>query len=202
VVIGTGTDVGKTFVTARRLAALRATGVRVAARKPVQSFAPSTAPTDAEVLAAATGEAPDEVCPPHRWLAAAMAPPMATEALGLPPITIAELVGEIDFPDGVEEGVVETIGGVRSPVADNGDSVDLLAALAPDAVLLVTHPGLGTINDVRLAVAAVAAMSSAPVEVVLNRFDATDDVHNRNFEWLSDRDGFSVTTETEEVRPS
>jgi dethiobiotin synthetase len=199
VVVGTGTDVGKTWVTARRLAALRATGSKVAARKPVQSFAPSDTVTDADVLAAATGEAPDTVCPPHRWLPVAMAPPMATEVLGIAPVTLAELVGEIDFPAGVDDGVVETVGGVRSPVADDGDSVDLLAALAPDAVVLVADAGLGTISDVRLAVAAVAEVSPAPVEVVLNRFEGGNDVHSRNLEWLTNRDGMRVTTE--EWRP-
>ena len=194
-VVGTGTDVGKTWVSARRLEAWRAAGAKVAARKPVQSYAPSDAVRDADVLAAATGETPEEVCPRHRWLPVAMAPPMATEVLGVEPITLSELVSEIDFPDGVEDGLVETVGGVRSPVADNGDSVDLLAALAPEAVVLVADAGLGAINDVRLAVAAVIELSTAPIEVVLNRFDGTNDLHRRNVEWLSNHDGFQVTTE-------
>ena len=38
-VIGTGTDVGKTWVTARVIGELRETGSSVAARKPAQSYA-------------------------------------------------------------------------------------------------------------------------------------------------------------------
>jgi len=52
-VAGTATEVGKTFVGAALLAELRATGVRVAARKPAQSFAIGELRTDADVLAAA-----------------------------------------------------------------------------------------------------------------------------------------------------
>ncbi len=80
-VVGTGTDVGKTWVAARLLTDLRAAGLRVAARKPAQSFEPDDDPAglDAAVLGAATGEPPEEVCPPHRWYEVAMAPPMAAE---------------------------------------------------------------------------------------------------------------------------
>ena len=96
VVTGTGTDVGKTWFTAATIDALRASGHTVAACKPVQSFAPGDeGTTDADVLARATGDAPDVVCPPHRWLPMPVAPPMAAAALGLPPFTIADLAGEV-----------------------------------------------------------------------------------------------------------
>src|SRR5439155_13627957 len=101
VVVGTGTGIGKTWVTARRLAQLRIGGATVAGRKPVQSFAPDDDCTDAHVLSAASGEAPEVVCPPHRWLAVPMAPPMAADVLNLPPFTVAELVAEVTFPDGI-----------------------------------------------------------------------------------------------------
>jgi len=96
VVTGTGTEVGKTWFTAATITVVRASGRAVAARKPVQSFDPNdTSPTDAEVLARATGEAPETVCPRHRWLGLAVAPPMAAVALGLEPFTIAELAAEV-----------------------------------------------------------------------------------------------------------
>src|SRR3954447_23680520 len=82
-VAGTGTEIGKTWVTAAVARWLRASGTRVAARKPAQSFAVTDAPEtlDAAVLAAATGEHPDVVCPPHRSYERALAPPMAAAAL-------------------------------------------------------------------------------------------------------------------------
>ena len=72
-----------------------------------------------------------------------------------PPFTVADLVERAGLAapaSGV--GLVEAAGGVRSPLADDGDAVDLAAALRPDRVVLVADAGLGTINAVRLAVGA------------------------------------------------
>jgi dethiobiotin synthetase len=121
-----------------------------------------------------------------------MAPPMAAEALGKPPFTIAELVTELVWPDSVDVGVVETAGGVRSPIAVDGDSAALARALAPDLVVLVADAGLGTINSVRLS---MEALGDLPVVVVLNRFDRTDELHRRNREWLRARDRYDVVTD-------
>jgi dethiobiotin synthetase len=188
-VLGTGTEVGKTWVTARLLEQLGRDGWRVAVRKPVQSFVPGER-TDAEVLAGASGEQPEEVCPPHRWYALAMAPPMAAEALGAAAFTISDLIGELTWPEGIEVGFVEGAGGVRSPLAADGDAVALAEDLRPDVVLLVADAGLGVLNLVRLSAAAV---DHPDLRVHLNRFDAEDDLHRRNREWL-ERDGLSPET--------
>jgi 8-amino-7-oxononanoate synthase/dethiobiotin synthase len=193
-VLGTATEVGKTWVAARLVERLRQDGRRVAVRKPVQSFEPG-APTDAEVLAYASGEPAEEVCPPHRWYPLAMAPPMAVEALGGATFTISDLVGELTWPDGVEVGVVEGVGGVRSPMAADGDSTALAAALQPDVIVLVADAGLGVLNLVRLSAGAV---DHHGLVVHLNRFDPHDDLQRRNREWL-DGDGLSVETSLEAV---
>ena len=62
VVVGTGTEIGKTYVTARLLRDLRSRGIDVAARKPAQSFGPEDQFTDAHFLADASGESPNDVC--------------------------------------------------------------------------------------------------------------------------------------------
>jgi dethiobiotin synthase len=193
VVAGTGTEVGKTFVTAALTRALRARGVNVALRKPAQSFASGDASTDADVLAAASGEDPMTVCLPHRRYAVAMAPPMAADALGRPPFSIAELVAELDVPEGATV-LVESAGGVRSPLAADGDTVDLVDALQPALVILVADAGLGTINAVELSVTALGAHT---VVVFLNRFDERDDLHRRNAEWLRSQAARNVVTEIE-----
>jgi dethiobiotin synthetase len=191
-VAGTGTDIGKTWVTASCARALRARGLTVAARKPAQSFSAGDT-TDAEILAAATGEDPHTVCPPHRWLAIPMAPPMAAAALGLPGFTIATLVDETTVGD---HGItfVETAGGLRSPIATDGDCVAYLNALQPAAVLLVADAGLGTINLVRLS---VDALGEQRVVVYLNRFDGTDDLHVRNADWLRNQESLEIVTDPE-----
>ncbi len=199
VVVGTGTEVGKTWVACRALEALATAGMRVAARKPVQSYDPADFITDAGELAAATGEELTAVCPQHRWYEVAMAPPMAADALGRPPFTVSDLVDEITWPEGVEVGLVESAGGVRSPMAsDDADAVALAAALMPEMVVLVADAGLGTINSIRLAVAALEAIvetrDALDLVVVLNRFDASDELHRRNLAWLEDHDGLTLVT--------
>lgn len=199
-VLGTGTEVGKTWVSARLLEAWRAAGHAVAARKPAQSFEPGTGPTDAEVLAAATAEAPSAVCPPERSYAVALAPPMAADVLGRPRLTVAGLVTGLAWPPGTAVGLVETAGGVRSPQAHDGDGVALCGALGPDALVLVADAGLGTINAVRLCADALAASGDGPAPppvVVLNRFDEHTELHRRNRAWLEDVDGYDVVPATD-----
>ena len=196
VVLGTGTEVGKTYAGVRLVEHLRAQGLRVAARKPAQSFEPGGdgAPphTDAELLARATGESAAGVCPPHRWYEVPMAPPMAASALGRPPVLLAELLAELRWPDErVDIGLVEGAGGVCSPIADDADGAAFARALAPDLAVVVADAGLGTIHAVR---SSVAALEGLPVRVLLNRYDDSD-LHRRNLAWLRDRDGLDVVVD-------
>ena len=137
---------------ARRSTCSARRGVAVAVRKPAQSYAPDElGSTDAELLGRASGEPAETVCPTHRWYPIPMAPPMAADALGSPPFTIADLVGELRTgarPTAIT--IVEGAGGPRSPLAADGDSVDLAVAIGATVVVLVAAAGLGTINAVRL----------------------------------------------------
>lgn len=195
VVAGTGTEIGKTWVATRLALAAAAKGLRVSARKPAQSFDPDpgTGPTDADLLAAATGESADEVCLATRSYEVAMAPFMAAARLGRPPFTLDDLVAELRWPPGIDLGLLEAAGGVRSPIStDGGDTVDLVEAVRPDAVVLVADAGLGTINAVRLCLDALAGW---PVTVLLNRFVPSDELHLANHDWLEQHlDGPVVTS--------
>jgi dethiobiotin synthetase len=192
-VLGTGTEVGKTWVSAHLLSSLRADGVTVAARKPAQSYEPGDDPAglDSAILGRASGEPSETVCRRSRWYEAAMAPPMAADVLGRDRFTVAQLVEELEWPrSAVDVGLVESAGGVRSPQADDGDAVTLLDAVSPDLVLLVADAGLGTINAVRLSVGALP--DGVDLVVVLNRYDADDELHVRNRQWLAERDGLRI----------
>ena len=194
-IAGTGTEVGKTYVTAGLATALRAQGIDVAARKPVQSNTADDRQTDADLLAAATGEDPFVVCPPHRRFPLAMAPPMAAEALCLPPFTIADLAVQVsEQPLAGALVLIESAGGVRSPLAADGDTVTLADALRPALVVLVADAGLGTINAVHLSIDALAGHR---VVVFLNRFDPGNDLHVRNRDWLTTRAGLEIVTDPE-----
>ena len=109
---------------------------------------------------------------------------MAAEALGKPSFTIHDLVD--DCMAGRADrifGLVESAGGVRSPLAVDGDCLRCARGFDPDLIVLVADAGLGTINAVRLTSGALR-VCAAPVLVVLNRFDGGVDVHVRNREWL------------------
>ena len=196
VVAGTGTGIGKTWVAAELATALRERGIAVVARKPVQSFAPEhKSPTDAEILGEATVEDPHVVCPAHRWLPREMAPPMAADALDAEPFTVAELAAEVTGnlpPDAV--ALVESAGGVRSPLAADGDTVTLVGELRPALVVLVADAELGTINVVRLS---VDVLLSHRVVVYLNRYDTDNELHVRNRDWLATRMGLEVVADPE-----
>ncbi len=188
---GTATEVGKTWVGANVLASLRDVGIAVAARKPVQSFDPDDAmPTDAELLAEATGEAVDTVCPPHRTYPMALAPPIAAALLELPVPTMADLQRElVEPPADVDVLWLETVGGPLSPIAEDGDSAGVARWFNPDLVVLVTDGRLGAINAVRLAAIPFAGRR---VIVYMNRFEDTEVFHS-NWLWLLN-DGFDVET--------
>lgn len=205
VVAGTATEVGKTWVAARAIEGVRGQGRTVAARKPAQSFDEHDDPalTDAALLGAASQEPAELVCPPHRWYRVAMAPPMAADALGRSRIHLAELLGEVtgswrrDGGTTADLGLVELAGGPWSPIAHDGDGLAMTRALRPDLVVLIADAGLGTLNAIRPAVEQFSRI--APVEVLLNRFDPSDDLHRRNAAWLGEHDGVVVLTGVEEL---
>jgi dethiobiotin synthetase len=196
-VTGTGTDVGKTWVAAEILRRLSALGWTVSARKPAQSYAREDVVTDADILAAATGETATEVCPPGRWYPVAMAPPMAAELLGLPTVLLGELEREVGsgwplMP--VDVGLIEGAGGVASPLATNGDIAELARILGTNLVIVVGQAELGAINSLRLC---HDVLSPLRVVVYLNRFDKDNELHVRVYDWLTRHDGFVVTTEVQ-----
>ncbi|MCU1398261.1 MAG: hypothetical protein JWN62_1370 [Acidimicrobiales bacterium] len=196
-IVGVGTAIGKSWTTAQVLRSLRERGINAAARKPAQSYADAElGATDAEVLSWAGGERPFDVCPEHRWYPVPMAPPMAVEVLGLGRIEAAELVGEIHWPAATHVGLVETVGGVRSPMTHDTDSAEFVAMLHPDRILLVADAGLGTINSVRLS---IAVLDAPQCLVFLNRYDDGSDLHRRNREWLASSDGHATATDIDEV---
>jgi dethiobiotin synthetase len=190
-VTGTGTGVGKTWTTAGMVRELRRRGLRVSVRKPVQSADPDDGPPDAVVLAGASGERPDDVCPPWRSFEVPMTPFMAADALGRRLEPVADLLRSLDWPLPLDVGLVEGVGGVRSPITEDGaDAVAMAGCLRPDLTVLVADAGLGTLNLVRLSVPVLAG----PLVVHLNRFEPELDLHRRNLAWLRDHLAVPVVT--------
>jgi dethiobiotin synthetase len=198
VVSGTGTEVGKTWLAAGLLVELRRRGLSVSARKPVQSYGPGQ-PTDAEILAGASGETAAEVCPAHRSYPVPLAPPIAAGVLERPPPTLSELVDELDrgWPaQPVDVGVVEGAGGVASPLATDGDTAALARRVGADLVVVVGEAQLGIINSVRLSHLALQPLT---VAFYLNRYDPASSPQERSRHWLTQVDNFHVSTTVAEV---
>jgi dethiobiotin synthetase len=193
VVAGAGTEVGKTWVSARLIAHLRERGFMVAARKPVQSFDPSSGPTDAAILAAASGEQPNTVCSRFSY-PLPLAPPIAAAELGLHPPTLSAIIAALSIPASGFT-VIESVGGLRSPLADNADTVTLIRAVSADMVVLVVDAGLGAIGSARSG----CDLLDRPTVVFLNRFHADDRTHRLNRRWLREIDGFEVSIDTNEL---
>ena len=194
--IGTRTEVGKTWCATRLLARVRKKGLRVAARKPVQSYENSHMNTDAAELARASLEEERDVCLPFRSYAIALAPPMAADVLRRERILLDDLIAEMRWPDAIDMGIVETVGGPRSPIAHDADSVDLVRRLNPDQVILVVDAGLGALNATRLSLAALEPMETI---VYLNRYDANIESHRLNRQWLIERYAVRAVTTVDEL---
>jgi dethiobiotin synthetase len=124
----------------------------------------------------------------------AMAPPIAASLLERDGFLVADLAGELTWGD-VDLVWIETVGGPRSPMADDGDSADLARWVLPDLVVLVADAGLGTINAVRLAATPFAGRL---VVVVLNRYDEGNDIHRTNAVFLV-RDGFDLVVNVDDL---
>ena len=163
---GTDTGVGKTWVAARLVRALRGRGIPARPLKPVESGAAADADpagTDAGLLAAAAGI--DDLAAVVRFrLRAPVAPALAAAREGVD-VRLAELAAFCRRDGPV---VVEGAGGWRAPLAADGEVRDLARALGLP-VLLVAADRLGAVNHTLLACDGIRAAGCALAGVVLNR---------------------------------
>ncbi|MGH6977173.1 MAG: dethiobiotin synthase, partial [Stellaceae bacterium] len=146
-VTGTGTDVGKTFITCGLVAELRRAGRAVATFKPLaRGFDPAQPQaSDPGALLTALGEpvspANLDRIAPFRYRAA-LAPDMAAEAEGKRVDFDAVLAFSRRAATAADTVVIEGVGGVMSPISERHTVLDWIAALEIPA-LLVTGTYLG-----------------------------------------------------------
>jgi dethiobiotin synthetase len=175
-VTGTDTGVGKTVLSAALVAAIAAEGNSVCAHKPAvtgldepgENGTQGLWPPDHELLAAAAGMDAEEVAPLR--YGTAVSPQLA-----------AELAGErIDRERVLAAGaaamgnggvrrrilIVEGVGGLFSPLAEDLTVCELAAALRLP-LLIAARAGLGTINHTLLTVQAARAAGLTVRAVVL-----------------------------------
>lgn len=188
-VVGTDTGVGKTVVTAGLVGRLRAKGVDAVGVKPCQTGHPPD--DDAGFVREACGEEAAAVC--GRYLEPALAPEVAADEADeeLSYDEIREFCA--DALDDAEVGILEGIGGLRVPLAEGREVVDLVADLGLPA-LVVSRSGLGTLNHTALTVEALERRDVPVRGIVLNEYEGRTVAERTNPRVLEGMIGLSVAT--------
>jgi dethiobiotin synthetase len=168
-VTATDTGVGKTYLSRAIAAALRDQGLRVGIAKPVVTGLEEPGPHDHEILGAVTAARFGPPVSPH--LAAELAgAPLEPEAL----LGAAHAAAEDN-----EVVVVEGVGGLLVPLADDYTVRDLAVELGLP-VVVAARPGLGTINHTLLTVEAARHVDLDVRAVVLTPWPARPTVLERS----------------------
>jgi dethiobiotin synthetase len=173
---GTGTEVGKTTFAARCAREWRARGHSVLAVKPVETGYRDADASDAAKLAASAGHA---FVPPMFRSEDAVAPMRARLQRG--PVELSAVgrwltAQELTF--GPSLSIVETAGGLFSPLAVSQTNLDMVLELRPDVWVLVARNRLGVLHDCIATVLASRASGCSPVAIVFGSCDTDAPSHN------------------------
>lgn len=162
VIVGTGTEVGKTHLGIALLRMLAGLGHLVAGLKPVESGV-GAGTTDAELLDRA-GTFHVKQPPPYAFRAP-ISPHLAAAREGVT-IRLQPIVTWVDSVV-VDWAVVETAGGLLSPLAAGTTNLDLACVLEPDAVLLVAPDRIGVLHEVTATLFALRMLAPRLPEPVV-----------------------------------
>ncbi|MGW3720015.1 dethiobiotin synthase [Streptomyces sp. NPDC005133] len=178
VVSGTGTEIGKTVVTAAVAAVALAAGRSVAVLKPAQTGVAPGEPGDVFEVRRLAGEAvtglelarfPEPLAPDTAARRAGMAP--------VHPQQIAEAAGKLATEHDLV--LVEGAGGLLVRLDEEGATLADAARLLGAPVLVVTSAGLGTLNTTALTSEALRARGLGCLGVVVGSMPAEPDLAAR-----------------------
>jgi dethiobiotin synthetase len=151
-IVGTDTSVGKTFVTKCLAQGLRSLGRHVWLHKPIACGGWSDGQAeDSRILSELVGDGQlvETICPLQYPEPAS--PHLAAELAGDRP-TVLDMVGRYRALRGPHDLIVESAGGLLTPIDCERQTVaDLIVACALP-VIIVTRPDLGTLNHTALTV--------------------------------------------------
>lgn len=169
-ITGTDTGVGKTYVAALIVRDLLARGIRTGAYKPVCTGSvpgPTGEPMweDVRILSEALGGRfpADRICP--QCFDAPLAPPVAARREERSVNSELLRAGAVWWQEQVDFLVVEGVGGLLCPLTQSETVADLAHDLG-FPLLIVSRPGLGTINHTLLT-AEVAHHRGLPIAGIL-----------------------------------
>ena len=187
VVLGTGTNVGKTWLGCALLDRLRARGRLGIGLKPVESGVSEAMPSDGSLLAAPAAREPAPA--PYRFHDP-VSPHLAARRAG----TSVELSQILTYVQIHESGwlsaapevtVVETAGGLLTPLAPGLTNFDFARALDPARWLLVAPDALGVLHDLSATLGVCRALGRTPDAVALCRARPLDASTGTNAEELA-----------------
>lgn len=161
-ITGTDTGAGKTVLTALLVRFLRERGFNAAALKPICSGGRADART---LRAAMDGELSlDEINP---WHFRAPIAPLLAARRERKRVHLAEVLAHIRaLQKRFDVLLIEGAGGLLSPLGENFDSGDLIAALGATPIIAAQNK-LGAVNHVLLTLAALPPGAAATARVVL-----------------------------------
>ncbi len=174
VVLGTGTEIGKTHAAVAITAALSDMGVSVVALKPIESgvpLDPRDASTDAGSLAAFSSI---PVRPQPYAFRDPVSPHLAARRAGIS-IDFAVITNWVNAHV-AQVVLIETAGAMLSPIGKGLTNLDLTRALQPDRILLVAPDRLGVLHDVTAALHAMCTLApELPTPTILLQTPASPD---------------------------
>lgn len=179
IVLGTGTNVGKTHVTRALALALSAAEPKAAvvALKPIESgFVPGLDSDAARLASVAHGATPPT---PHPLfgLAEPVSPHLAARRAGLNPLNVSAVAHWLSNWEAAVTShdvsctlwsIVETAGALFSPLAPNATNFELARALEPAIWVLVAPDSLGVLHDVSVTWEACSRRGRVPDYLVLS----------------------------------
>ncbi|QDR79960.1 dethiobiotin synthase [Sporomusa termitida] len=174
-ITATDTDTGKTFITGAIAAAIKARGITVGVVKPVASGGTAdssgrlvSADATFLMLAAGMGEARRQQVNPV-CLAPALTPAVAAVESGVT-IDVAQLIGISRAMLACSAvTLIEGVGGITAPLWQDYLVADMMLALGLPG-LLVTRPGLGTINHTVLTAKYASQRGIQLAGIIINRW--------------------------------
>ncbi|MEY2936614.1 MAG: hypothetical protein RL033_7363 [Pseudomonadota bacterium] len=176
VVLGTGTGVGKSYVAEALLRSLAAAGHSVAGLKPIETGCRTSADGqpregDAALLEAASQHVKHPRPHPLYSFREPIAPSLAAHREGQQ-IDIDAVASWVDRArcqmHGLPTLVIETAGGVFSPLSETATNFDLARTLGAARWLLVAPDRLGVLHDVTSTLRAMAALGRSPDLLLLS----------------------------------
>ena len=195
VILGCGTGVGKTWLSVALLRALVRRGLPALGLKPVESGIQreahshaAPAGSDAAALAAA-GSVQTPLLHPLYALPEPISPHLAARAIGVE-LDLAEVAKWVEdaersvaplvaSPSAIWT-IIETAGGVFSPLGIGSANFELACALEPAIWVLVAADALGVLHDVSATLLAMRARGREPDHVLLSGAREPDASTGRN----------------------